>query len=82
VTRRALSSSPWAAGLKAWDKTKRTAVLVTDADTLLGDAVVMQLIVAKVPVTAMGLSPAGPNSCSRFSATVLFAHRLMVYPNE
>ena len=27
-----------AAGLLAWDKTKRTAVLVTDADTLLGRA--------------------------------------------
>lgn len=43
--------------LKAWDKQPRRATLVTDADTRLGEAVVMQLIVAKQPVTALGITP-------------------------
>ena len=41
----------------AWDSQPRRATLVTDADTALGEAIIMQLIVAKQPVVAMGLTP-------------------------
>lgn len=41
--------------LKAWDKQPRRATLVTDVDTALGEAIVVQLIVAKQPVVATGL---------------------------
>eukprot|EP00740_Mantoniella_antarctica_P004534 CAMPEP_0181364060 /NCGR_PEP_ID=MMETSP1106-20121128/9145_1 /TAXON_ID=81844 /ORGANISM="Mantoniella antarctica, Strain SL-175" /LENGTH=371 /DNA_ID=CAMNT_0023478669 /DNA_START=68 /DNA_END=1183 /DNA_ORIENTATION=- len=43
--------------LLEWDKQPRRATLVAGADTQLGEAVVMQLIVAKQPVTALGISP-------------------------
>ena len=43
--------------MSAWDKQPRKATLVTDVDTMLGEAIVVQLIVAKQPVVAMGLSP-------------------------
>jgi len=43
--------------LKEWDQQKRRAVMVTDADTPLGEGIVMQLILAKQPVTALGLTP-------------------------
>lgn len=42
--------------VKAWDKQPRRATLVTDVDTALGEAIVVQLIVAKQPVVATGLS--------------------------
>ena len=41
--------------LKAWDKQPRRATLVTDVDTALGEAIVVQLIVAKQPVVVTGL---------------------------
>ena len=41
--------------LEAWDKQPRRSTLVTDVDTALGEAVVVQLIVAKQPVVATGL---------------------------
>lgn len=43
--------------LRAWDKQPRRTTLVTGADTQLGEAVIMQLIVAKQPVTALGITP-------------------------
>ena len=42
--------------VKTWDKQPRRATLVTDVDTALGEAIVVQLIVAKQPVVATGLS--------------------------
>ena len=41
--------------LEAWDKQPRRSTLVTDVDTALGEAIVVQLIVAKQPVVATGL---------------------------
>ena len=45
------------AELREWDKKPRRATLVTDANTQLGEAIIMQLIVAKQPVTALGVTP-------------------------
>lgn len=42
--------------LRAWDKKPRKGTLVTGADTALGEAIIMQLIVAKQPVVALGIS--------------------------
>ena len=42
--------------LRKWDAQPRRATLVTDANTPLGEAVIMQLIVAKQPVTALGVT--------------------------
>lgn len=45
------------ARLREADAKPRRATLVTDVDTMLGEAIVMQLIVAKQPVVALGISP-------------------------
>ena len=43
--------------LREWDKKPRKGTLVTGAETALGEAIIMQLIVAKQPVVALGISP-------------------------
>ena len=43
--------------LREWDKKPRRGTLVTGAETALGEAIIMQLIVAKQPVVALGISP-------------------------
>ena len=46
------------ATLRAFDAKPRRSVLVAGADTALGEAVVMQLIVAKQDVVVLGIAPA------------------------
>ena len=43
--------------LREWDKKPRRGTLVAGAETALGEAIIMQLIVAKQPVVALGISP-------------------------
>ena len=55
--------------LREWDKKPRRGTLVAGAETALGEAIIMQLIVAKQPVVALGISP--ETAASRYGPYVV-----------
>jgi len=55
--------------LREWDKKPRRGTLVAGAETALGEAIIMQLIVAKQPVVALGISP--DTAASRYGPYVV-----------